>query len=58
MGNRTRVRGKIQQEKKNIERYRIQADAAERDGNYGLVAELRYGKIRESEMIIEKAKMN
>lgn len=47
---------KIQQEKKNIERYRIQADAAERDGNYGLVAELRYGKIRESEMIIEKAK--
>lgn len=56
MGNRTRVRGKIQQEKKNIERYRIQADAAERDGNYGLVAELRYGKIRESEMIIEKAK--
>ncbi len=47
---------KIQQEKKNIERYRIQADAAERDGNYGLVAELRYGKIRESEMMIENAK--
>lgn len=46
----------IQREKKNIEAYKHEADVAERDGNYGRVAELRYGKIRESEDIIAKAK--
>lgn len=46
----------IQREKKNIETYRHEADVAERDGNYGRVAELRYGKIRESENVIAKAK--
>lgn len=46
----------IQREKKNIEAYKHEADVAERDGNYGRVAELRYGKIRESENIIAKAK--
>ena len=47
---------KIQREKKNIEMFKHQADVAEREGNYGKVAELRYGKIRESEDIISKAK--
>ena len=47
---------KIQNEKKNIERYRYEAEAAERDGNYGLVAELRYGKIPNAENAIELAK--
>lgn len=47
---------KIQREKKNIELFRHQADVAEREGNYGKVAELRYGKIRESEDAIKKAK--
>lgn len=47
---------KIQREKKNIENFKYQADVAEREGNYGKVAELRYGKIRESEAAIEKAK--
>lgn len=47
---------KIQNEKKNIERYRYQAETAERDGNYGLVAELRYGKIPDAERNIEIAK--
>ena len=47
---------KIQIEKKNIERYRYEAEVAERDGNYGLVAELRYGKIPDSENNIEAAK--
>ena len=47
---------KIQREKKNIELFKHQADVAEREGNYGKVAELRYGKIRESEDIIKKAK--
>ena len=46
----------IQKEKDNIEKYRQQAAVAERDGDYGRVAELRYGKIRESEAIVEKAK--
>jgi len=47
---------KIQREKKNIEQFKYQADVAEREGNYGKVAELRYGKIRESEAAIAKAK--
>jgi ATP-dependent Clp protease ATP-binding subunit ClpB len=34
----------IQQQKKNIETYKFEAEQAEREGNYGLVAELRYGK--------------
>ncbi len=50
----------IQKEKNNIESYRHQAEVAERDGDYGKVAELRYGKIREAENAIEaaKAKLN
>ena len=47
---------KIQKEKKNIEQYRHEAELAERDGNYGLVAELRYGKIPNAEKAIELAK--
>jgi ATP-dependent Clp protease ATP-binding subunit ClpB len=39
----------IQTEKENIERYKLEAEQAERSGDYGRVAELRYGKIQESE---------
>ena len=39
----------IRSEKENIDRLRIEADQAERQGDYGRVAELRYGKIREAE---------
>jgi ATP-dependent Clp protease ATP-binding subunit ClpB len=39
----------IRQEKENIDKYRLEAEQAERSGDYGRVAELRYGKIRESE---------
>ena len=39
----------IQDEKENIEKYKLEADQAERQGDYGKVAELRYGKIKESE---------
>ena len=46
----------IQREKDNIEQYKHQAAVAERDGDYGRVAELRYGKIRDAETQIEKAK--
>lgn len=39
----------IQQCKKEIEQFRTEADQAERDGDFGRVAELRYGKIKEKE---------
>ncbi len=37
---------KIQQVKQDIENFKIQADRAEREGDYATVAELRYGKIK------------
>ena len=37
---------KIQQNKKEIERLKFEADKAEREGDYGRVAEIRYGKLR------------
>ncbi len=40
---------KIQHEKGSIERLRIEAEQAERAGDYGRVAEIRYGKIAEAE---------
>ncbi len=43
----------IQQEKEKIESYKLEATEAERRGEYGKVAELRYGKIKESERIID-----
>ncbi len=46
----------IQKYKKEIEHFKLEAEQAERDGNFGRVAELRYGKIREAESAIEKAK--
>lgn len=39
----------IQATKTDIENYKLEAEKAEREGNYGKVAELRYGKIKESE---------
>ena len=36
----------IQQNKEAIESYKLQADRAERDGDFAVVAELRYGKIK------------
>ncbi len=44
---------KIQQDKIEIENAKFQADKAEREGDYGKVAELRYGKIKEKESEIE-----
>ena len=45
---------KIQQNKQEIERLRFEADKAEREGNYGKVAEIRYGKLKELEEGIKK----
>jgi ATP-dependent Clp protease ATP-binding subunit ClpB len=39
----------IQKEKENIDKLKVEAEQAERSGDYGKVAELRYGTIKESE---------
>ena len=39
----------IQSTKENIEKYKLEAEQAERSGDYGKVAELRYGKIKRSQ---------
>jgi ATP-dependent Clp protease ATP-binding subunit ClpB len=39
----------VQQTKTDIENLKAQADRAEREGDYGTVAEIRYGKLQESE---------
>lgn len=39
----------IQAAKTDIENFKLEAERAEREGNYGKVAELRYGKIKEAE---------
>jgi ATP-dependent Clp protease ATP-binding subunit ClpB len=46
----------IQQAKENIEHFKLEAEQAERAGDYGRVAELRYGKIQEAEAILEAGK--
>lgn len=46
----------LQKEKAAIEQYKFEAAGAERDGDYGKVAELRYGKIKEAEEHIEVLK--
>jgi len=43
----------IQQRKNEIEEYKFEAERAEREGDYGRVAELRYGKIKEAEKALE-----
>ncbi len=43
----------IQQEKANIEKLKFEADAAEREGNYQRVAEIRYGRLVEAQKHIE-----
>ena len=44
----------IQTAKANIEDYKLEAERAEREGDYGKVAELRYGKIKEAQEHLEK----
>jgi len=43
----------IQEAKQNIENYKLEAERAERDGDYGRVAELRYGIIQEEQETLE-----
>jgi ATP-dependent Clp protease ATP-binding subunit ClpB len=46
----------IQHQKGEIESLKLEAEQAERTGDFGRVAEIRYGKIRESEAEIERLK--
>ena len=46
----------IQSKKEEIENLRMQADQAERAGDFGKVAEIRYGKIKSAEEELEKLK--
>ena len=44
----------IQTVKSNIEDFKLEAERAERDGDYGKVAEIRYGKIKDAQEQLDK----
>ena len=46
----------VQALKEDIDNYKIEAEKAEREGNYGEVAEIRYGKIKQAEEELEELK--
>ena len=46
----------IREAKENIDRYKSEAEKAEREGDFGRVAEIRYGKIVEAERKLEEQK--
>ena len=45
---------KVQNSKAEIENLKLQAEQAERNGDYGMVAEIRYGKIKAQEQMIRE----
>lgn len=47
----------IQNIKSEIEGFKVEADRAERNGDYGKVAEIRYGKIQEAEKELERLQL-
>ncbi|MGZ4055938.1 MAG: ATP-dependent Clp protease ATP-binding subunit, partial [Bacteroidia bacterium] len=48
----------IQKVKEQIENFKFEAEQAERNGDYGKVAEIRYGKIKEAEIQLKKYESN
>lgn len=52
--NEKSVVDNIQGLKSDLENYKLEAERAEREGDYGKVAEIRYGKIKESQEKLEK----
>ena len=46
----------VNQEIENIENYKLEAEQAERSGDYGKVAELRYGRIKEAQEKVDRLK--
>ncbi len=55
--NEKSVVDQVQRVKASIEQFRIEAEQAERSGDYGRVAELRYGKITEAEKSLEELRL-
>jgi ATP-dependent Clp protease ATP-binding subunit ClpB len=47
----------IQKTKELIENHKLEADQAERNGDFGKVAEIRYGKIKDDEAKLEELKL-
>lgn len=47
----------IRAAKENIDKYKSEAEKAEREGDFGRVAEIRYGKITEAEQQLEEYKL-
>lgn len=45
---------KINKSKTSIDQLKLEAEQAEREGDYGRVAEIRYGKVKDQEAIIDK----
>jgi ATP-dependent Clp protease ATP-binding subunit ClpB len=45
---------KVQDAKAKVEQLKLQAEQAERNGDYGTVAEIRYGKVKEQEKLINE----
>jgi ATP-dependent Clp protease ATP-binding subunit ClpB len=45
---------KVQNAKAEVENLKLAADRAEREGDYGKVAEIRYGKVKEQEKLIQQ----
>nr|MBK9652570.1 ATP-dependent chaperone ClpB [Bacteroidota bacterium] len=56
--NEKKVVEGIQNLKQNIEQYKIEAEQAERAGDYGRVAEIRYGRIKEAEEQVQKLQVD
>ena len=48
----------IQASKEAIENYKLEAERAEREGDYGKVAEIRYGKIKEEQEQLDKLQLD
>ena len=54
--NEKSVIDQIQKNKELIDQYKLEAEQAEREGDYGRVAEIRYGKIKEANAKVEELK--
>lgn len=52
--NEKDVVDQIQQCKTDLENYKLEAERAEREGDYGKVAEIRYGKVKETQTKLEQ----
>jgi len=55
--NEKEVVDNIQSAKSDIEQFKLEAERAERDGDYGKVAEIRYGKIKEAQEKLEQLQL-